>query len=202
MMRRNHSVTKAHSVTSARSITALARVVDAAMLAIVAIGLTSVVVGRLLPALGYPVYIVAGRSMEPALPVGAAVILEPAPPLATLAVGDVVTLRSGPERAVFTHRIIRVADHDGQTWIETKGDANATADPSITAASAVIGRVNVGLPYAGYLISLLSTVPGLVLVLSTGALLLVLGWWLDGLASDRRRPLPSATPTGARVWAP
>jgi len=190
------------SITGTRSIMALARVVDAAILAIVAIGLTSVVVGRLLPALGYPVYIVAGPSMAPALPVGSAVILEPAPPPASLAVGDVVTLRSGPERAVFTHRIIRVADRDGQTWIETKGDANATADPSITAASAVIGRVNIGLPYAGYLISLLSTVPGVVLVLSTGALLLVLGWWLDALASDRRRPLRLATPTGTRVWAP
>ena len=33
----------------------------------------------------------------------------------TLAVGDVVTLRSGPDRAVFTHRIIRIVERDGRT---------------------------------------------------------------------------------------
>ena len=40
------------------------------------------------------------------------------------------------------------------------------------------------------------------LAAASSALLLVLGWWLDGLASDRRRPVRSARPTGTRAWAP
>ncbi len=84
--------------------------------------------------------------MEPTIPLGAAVIVEPVAP-ADLAVGDIVSLRSGPQRAVFTHRIIRIADRDGEVWIETQGDANDAPDPSITPATAVIGRVAVIIPW-------------------------------------------------------
>ena len=51
---------------------------------------------------------------------------------------------------------------DGR-WIETQGDANAAPDPSLTPATPVIGRVGVAVPYAGYLLTLLSSLPGLVL---------------------------------------
>ena len=37
--------------------------------------------------------------------------------------------------AIFTHRIVRIAERAGAIWIETKGDANATADPSLTPAT-------------------------------------------------------------------
>lgn len=182
----------------------VARLVDVALIAIVAVGLSSVVIGRVLPLFDHPVYVVAGPSMEPAIGLGSAVILDRVPSR-ELAVGDVVSLRSGAGRAIFTHRIIRLADRDGERWLETQGDANADPDPSITPASAVIGRVAWSLPVAGYLIALLSTVPGLVMLLSTGALLLVVGWWLDGLAAERRRsaiadraPAPVAAPPSPR----
>ena len=91
---------------------------------------------------GRQTLIIAGGSMEPALPIGAAVVVEPVPATA-LAVGDVVSLRTGTElKSIFTHRITRfVARADG-LWVETKGDANASVDPSITPASQVIGRVD------------------------------------------------------------
>ncbi len=54
-----------------------------------------------------------------------------------LAVGDVVSMKIGPEHAVFTHRIIRIVERDDGLWIETKGDANTTADPAITP---IVGR--------------------------------------------------------------
>lgn len=168
-----------------------ARLVDIALIAVVAMGLASVVVGRLLPLVGHPVYVVAGPSMEPAIGVGSAVILDGVSSR-DLAVGDVVSLRSGPGRAIFTHRIIRLLERDGEPWIETQGDANDAPDPAITPASAVIGRVALSVPGAGYLIALLSTVPGVVLLLSTGTLLLVAGWWLEGVWLERlllqRRP--------------
>lgn len=181
---------RASSTGGIGPIEAVGRLVDLALIAVVAVGLSSVVIGRVLPMLGHPVYVVAGPSMEPAIRVGSAVILDRVAG-ADLAVGDVVSLRSGAGRAIFTHRIIRLAERDGTLWLETKGDANEASDPSITPASAVIGRVGVSVPYAGYLIALLSTVPGVVLVLSTGALLLALGWWLDGITAERRRTAPT-----------
>jgi signal peptidase I len=195
--------------TAARSLIVLGRVVDLVLLAIVAIGLSSVILGRVLPATGHPVFVVAGPSMSPAIPIGAAVILDTVP-TSELVVGDVVSLQSGGQRAVFTHRITRLVDRDGEPWIETKGDANAEKDPSITPASAVIGRVAATVPNAGYLLALMSTPPGVILVLSTGALLIVVGWWLDDLAASRRRtarrptllePVPAAEPVAVRTVA-
>ena len=86
--------------------------------------------------------------MEPAIHLGSAIVVEPVDPR-SLAVGDVVSLRSGPNRAIFSHRIIRVVVRDGAVWIETKGDANAAADPSLTPASQVIGRASATIPMAG-----------------------------------------------------
>ncbi len=160
--------------------------VDGLLLVVVAIGLTGAGLGRLLPALGHPVYVVAGPSMTPTISVGSAVVLDIVP-TGDLHVGDVVTLQTGPQRAIFTHRIIRVAVRDQAVWIQTKGDANDEADPAAIPATDVIGRSGYSLPGAGYLIALLSAPSGVVLVLSSGALLLILGWWLDALERDRRR---------------
>jgi signal peptidase I len=177
---------------SARLAGALSRAADILLVALILVGLATVVLGRVLPALGHPVYIVAGPSMEPAIDVGSAVVLESVPAPA-LAVGDVVSLQSGPQRAVFTHRITRIAERDGDLWLETKGDANEASDPSLTPSSAVIGRVAAVMPHAGHALALMSTPQGVVLVLSTGALLALLGWWLDDLARERRRAHAVAT---------
>ncbi len=162
------------------------RVADILLVAVIVVGLFGILLGRLLPALGHPVFVVAGPSMEPAIGVGSAIVLERVRP-GQLAVGDVVSLRSGSDRAVFTHRVIRIAVQGGEVWVETKGDANAGPDPSITAASAIAGRVAIVVPGAGYLLTLLSSPAGVALVLSAGATLIVLGWLLETIESDRRR---------------
>jgi signal peptidase len=170
-------------------------------LAIVVIGLavSAVILGRLVPALGHPVYVVAGASMTPAIEMGSAIVLEAVAPT-DLAPGDVVSLRSGPQRAVFTHRVIRVAERAGEVWVETRGDANPAPDPSLTPASAVIGRVAVTIPLAGYLIALLSVPAGVVFAISLGLLFLALGWWLDDRRAEHRRAgaVLVVTATGAR----
>jgi signal peptidase len=124
--------------------------------------------------------------MVPAIGVGSAVVVEPVDP-ASIRVGDVVSLRSGPAQAVFTHRVTRVVDRDGVTWVETKGDANAEPDPSITAATQVIGRVTLTVPGAGSLIALLSTPSGLMFVVSLGLVLLLVGWLIEPPVRLRRR---------------
>jgi signal peptidase I len=107
-------------------------------------------------------------------------------------------LRSGPARAVFTHRIVRIAERDGAVWLETKGDANAAPDPSLTPTTDVIGRVAVVLPVAGYALTMLTAPPGVVFVLSTGSLLLLASWWLESIARERRSRAP-VVPSGPRV---
>lgn len=174
------------------AITVLRRLLDGLLLALVAVSLGVLLLGRVVPFLGHPTLVVAGPSMEPSIPMGAAVVLETVPP-SSLAVGDVVSLRSGPQRAIFTHRIVRLAERDGALWLETKGDANLTADPSVTPASAVIGRVTIAIPYAGFLVALYSTPSGILFVISIGLVLLLAGVLLEPRES-RPATQPAASP--------
>jgi signal peptidase len=168
-----------------RALSIIRRMADGTAVLVVALALGALVLGRVLPLLGHQVFVVAGPSMGPAIDMGSAIVLDTVEPEA-LAVGDVVSLRSGPEQAIFTHRIVRVVEREGVVWIETKGDANPAPDPSITPASAVIGRASVSIPYAGYLIALLSVPSGIVFVIALGLVLVTLAWWLDGMIDDRR----------------
>ena len=140
--------------------------------------------------------------MEPAIHLGSALVVEPVEPR-SLAVGDVVSLRSGPNRAIFSHRIIRVVVRDGTVWIETKGDANAAADPSLTPASQVIGRASATIPMAGYLIALLSSLHGIVFVVSLGLVLMLAASLVEGTVPARRRnAVPSRQAEPASRSAP
>ncbi len=161
-----------------RGTTWLRRALDLALIGVVVVALFGVVLGRVVPLFGASTFVVAGGSMEPTIPLGAAVVVRPVA-AGELAVGDVVSLRSGPQRAVFTHRIIRIAARDGQPWLETKGDANDAPDPSITPATAVLGREVLVIPYAGFLVALLSIPSGILFVIALGIVLLVGSWALD-----------------------
>lgn len=185
---------------SDRLVTWTRRGLDLALVLLVAICLLTIVLARVVPLTGRATLIVAGGSMVPALELGTAVVVEPVDP-ASLRVGDIVSLRSGAQRAIFTHRITRVIDRDGAVWIETKGDANADVDPSITPATAVVGRVSVAVPKIGYLIALLSAPVGILFAISLGSLLLFAGWVLEVSGTARRRtaddvPAPGERPVG------
>ena len=182
------------------AITVLRRLLDGLLFALVAVSLGILVLGRVVPLLGHPTLVVAGPSMEPTLPIGAAVVLDQVPP-SSLAVGDVVSLRSGAERAIFTHRIVRLAEQDGVLYLETQGDANPAPDPSLTPAIDVIGRVAVSIPYAGYLLTLYSSVSGILFVLSTGLGLLLFGILLEPLSARRPATLAPAPASRALPWA-
>ena len=179
-------------------------VCDAALVLLVALCLLTIALGRVLPLTGRATLAVAGGSMEPAIHLGSAIVVEPVDPH-SLAVGDVVSLRSGPNRAIFSHRIIRVVVRDGTVWIETKGDANAAADPSLTPASQVIGRASATVPMAGYLIALLSSLHGIVFVVALGLVLILAASLVEGLVPARRRsagPSRQAEPASRTVPDP
>ena len=151
----------------------------AAVLAVVVIeGLTLAA-----PAFGARTLVVDGASMDPAVPRWSYIVTV-RQPAADYAVGDVITVQDAG-RTPFTHRIIRLATLDGASYVETKGDANATADPALVPVTSVVGRVAVQLPALGFLAALLAVPIGLVGFLAIAGTLLCLVWLIEDLEADQ-----------------
>lgn len=164
----------------------LRRFLDLVLLALILVVLASLVVARVVPAItGAPTYVVGGGSMEPTIPIGAVIVDVPAVP-SDVQVGNIVSVQVGPTKAVFTHRIVRVVDREGATWIETRGDANPRPDPSIIPATSIQGRVATWIPLLGYPLQLLSSLPGVAFLLSVGMVTLIGAWLLESLEDDQR----------------
>jgi signal peptidase len=172
------------------TLTGIARkALDIALVALVLAVLATLVVARLIPmATGGSTFVVGGGSMEPTIPLGSVVIDTPVA-ASGLAVGDIVSLRTGSQHAVFTHRITRVVEREGAIWLETRGDANGEPDPSLVPATAVIGRVAVSIPVMGFLIVLVSTLSGVAFLVALGTLVLAGSWFLETLEDDQRAAL-------------
>jgi signal peptidase I len=130
---------------------------------------------------GWEVFAVLSGSMEPTIKVGGIVAVHPVP-ADQLKIGDVITFvdQNRPDTFV-THRIVELSVTDGQVQAKTKGDANDTADAWNVPASKAVGRVDLALPYLGYLMVWLS---------SPLAKVAILGIAVLGLAvpSVQRRP--------------
>jgi signal peptidase len=173
----------------------LRRIVDIALIGLIVIVLTGVAFGKLVPLTGRQTIVIAGGSMAPAIPLGAAVVVAPVDP-ASLSRGDVVSLRIAADNATFTHRVIDVVDRPDGRWVQTKGDANAKPDPTLVPASAVIGRVELAIPLLGYLIALLSLPVGVLFVVGLAATLLAIAWLLESLEPTPITPRVSALAAG------
>ena len=180
----------------ARAKRGLRRVLDLALVLLVAAALAGVFFGRILPMLGPTTLVVRGPSMAPAIPIGALVVTTPVE-AAALAVGDVVSIRVGPELVVFTHRIVRVVPRQGEIWIETKGDANDTSDPALIPASSVVGRVSLTVPVLGYLVALLASLSGVLLLIGLAGVLLLGAWILDSVELDEQEEPAQEVALGA-----
>jgi signal peptidase len=164
---------------------AIRRTLDVLLIAVILVVLATITVARIIPSVtGGSTFVVGGGSMEPTIPFGSVVIVTPVNP-ADLHVGDVVSMRVGNDEAVFTHRIVRLVPRDDGLWLETKGDNNAKNDPSIIPASTVVGRLQLGIPYAGYAVRLLSTGPGVLFLLAIGVMILAGAWFLESLELDQ-----------------
>ena len=133
---------------------------------------------------GQEVFIIRGGSMEPAIPLGSLVATRPVEPEA-LAVGDAVSIRL-PNGVVVTHRIVGFAEQPDELYLETRGDANKSADPALVPASAVIGVVGLSVPLAGYLLAMLSMPSGIISILSLLGALRLATWMIDDLEAEER----------------
>ena len=89
------------------------------------IGIVAVAgLARLVPATGHSVLITRSGSMVPAIPVGAAVLLDPGS--SRVQPGDVVTMRLD-NGAVFSHRVTRLVSLSGVSHVETKATRTGTS---------------------------------------------------------------------------
>ena len=123
------------------------------------------------------VVVITGGSMTPAVPAGAAVV-PTAVNASEIVVGDILTV-AADNGVILTHRVARVLDLAEGRFFELKGDENITPDAGLVPARAVMGRVDSYVPYAGYVIALLSIPSGLVFILAALGMLLVGIWLLE-----------------------
>ncbi len=105
--------------------------------------------------MGYDVYVVVSGSMEPAIPVGSALYVEPARP-EDVAAGDVIAFFE--RGAVITHRVVE--NHVVEGEFITKGDANGENDLAPVAYEALIGRMARSVPYLGSVMAVCSGTKG------------------------------------------
>lgn len=155
-------------------------------------------------ALGWVPLTVLSGSMEPTVPTGSQVVVEPLEgedDAAGLSTGDVVTFMPRPDDpTLVTHRIVGVAvDGEGRRSFTTRGDANAAPDAEPVTATQLRGLVRYHVPWVGHAATLLDAEQkrgGMVLV--AAALFGYALWQPVGALRDRRHPSPApAQGTGA-----
>ena len=181
----------------------LRRVFDVLLLALILVVLVGVILGKGVPLTGRETIVVGGASMEPAIGLGSAIVITPVAP-SDLAVGDVVSLKVGPSNTIYTHRIIAVVDRPDGRWVRTQGDANAEPDPTLIAASAIVGRMEFAIPFAGYLLALLSIPSGVIFLIALACTLLACAWLLESLELEtvQRATAGPARPIGPDIGEP
>lgn len=135
--------------------------------------------------------VVAGSSMEPAVARGSVVRPASVDP-GTIAAGDILTV-GADNGVVITHRVVRAIDLPEGRFFELKGDANKRPDAELVPERAVIGRVDIQIPYAGYVLALLGLPSGFISVLAALGMMLVGIWLLEDVEA---RYTPKVRPRG------
>ena len=165
---------------------------DVLLIALIALVAGTVLLTRLSPVAGFESLVIRGGSMEPAIGLGSLVLVESEPP--EIIAGDVIAFHAG--QVVVTHRVVAVDEVDGSVQLQTRGDANAAADPQPVAADAVVGRVQVVVPVLGYLAWMIGTMLGLTALVCTVGTLLVSTWILEELEWHTARRVVGTPPPG------
>jgi signal peptidase I len=147
---------------------------------LIAFGILVPAASILAPAIGRQVFAIRGASMSPTIPMGAAIVVVERP-IDEMHVGDVITWQAA-NGAYVTHRLVGFTEEDGARFVQTKGDANDSPDPSGVPESSVVGVVDSWVPVAGYALIIMSTPTGLVSWLSFGLALLATDALLAGMA--------------------
>lgn len=171
-------------------------VLGAALTAIIGLLLALVAVPL---ALGWMPLTVLSGSMEPTIPTGSQVVVDPVAPeeMGRLNTGDVITFMPYPDDpTLITHRITGVAlDATGQPSFTTQGDHNPTADAESVAPAQIRGVVRYHVPWAGYLATILDPEQKRLGVILVAAALAAYAVWHAAQAARHHRR-PASPPVG------
>lgn len=119
---------------------------------------------------GYQMFVVKSGSMEPKIHTGSVVIGHKED---NYKVGDVITFKGSNSKDTVTHRIVEVDNNANGTTYQVKGDANETPDPSLVMGNNIVGKVKFTIPYLGYLIAFIRTIPGLIIFIIIPAIIII-----------------------------
>lgn len=158
------------------------RLLDLALVLLVASVLGLVLAVNVGPAFGHQLIVIRGGSMEPSVHLGSVIEISSVRP-ADLRPGEVVTLKE-TNGVIVSHRITRVVNQPDGMYVETKGDANNAVDPTLSPASAIIGRADFTVPALGYVIWMLTMPAGVLSILGFGMTLLFAIWLLQEWEED------------------
>ena len=137
---------------------------------------------------GFRTFTVMSGSMEPDLPVGAMIYVQPVD-YRELEVGDVISFVANDDKTVVTHRIVEIEVDEKDATVrrfKTKGDANTEADSGLVHYKNVLGTPIITIPLIGYFVHNIQQPPGIYIALVVGTLLLA--WtFLPGTLEERRK---------------
>jgi len=162
------------------------RLLDLALILLVVSVLGLVLAVNLGPSLGHQLVVIRGGSMEPAIHLGSATEVSQVRP-ADLRPGDVVMLKEA-SGVLVSHRITRIIQETDGLYVETKGDANKSVDPTLTPVSAIVGRVDFSVPDLGYLLYLLTVPMGVLSLVGLALTMLFAIWLLKDFERESKEP--------------
>jgi len=119
-------------------------------------------------------FVVTTGSMEPEIKPGSIVI---AVPQNDYKVGDIISFSYTsvfPPENVITHRIDDSLELNGIKVFSTKGDANNISDFNQISTENIVGRVNLVIPYLGYLVNFAKTPLGFILLIVFPAIWIII----------------------------
>jgi len=118
--------------------------------------------------IGINFFSVQTGSMAPSINEGSFIVTMKVP---TYHIGDIITYESiqSGEKVPITHRIIDTNENQGNTYIQTKGDANTAPDVDLVLKKDIIGKVFIRIPLIGYIFSFTRTPAGFLLMIALPA---------------------------------
>jgi signal peptidase I len=148
----------------------------------------------------YPLTVVNGNSMVPALHNGDLVYYTA--PRGPVKNGTIIVFIQGETgvnsldsflKPIVIHRVVGFGyEPDGSLYYETKGDNNAADDPFTTPASSILGVETTAVPYAGFPVQFLQSAYGMITVVAVMSLFYFSGVDTRMWAEDERKRLITA----------
>jgi len=117
---------------------------------------------------GIQSFVVLTGSMTPNIPQGSVIFTKKAQAYSE---GDVIAFNSNGRN--ITHRIAKVENLNGDTYFQTKGDANNVADSDLVSINNIVGRSQLHLPYIGKVILFLKTIQGFMAMIVAPSLIFI-----------------------------